>query len=689
MSTTAISTFQRAEQFTIGSVKPVSVKNSLNCVSNKNPVFKLWHKFLCILSRKGFITKNRLVKAMHDADLPTLKKIQKLFDKAQKIADEDSKAADPAKAAEKKAALKFLAKSKNNEVFLNLLKEELLLKFAGNDPAVLSLCKSLPEPAKKVIFELSKEGITSTYLATKYRKGDEPAAETLKTLFAVEGFEKTFDADLKGLFAPKADTIPPMEDLLKSLNGGLIGIINNGCKLQKDPSKDFVKAVTFKIGDQTDKPNLETLLVAPKPTNQNETAEIFKKALAEKSSHIVTLDYPEYLSMKIHVEQKLGDSSISLKLICQELIALDTKDPTAHAIKKNFLITDTSVKDKPVERTIAVLVYPNWGKDGTFKINEMTGFLASDQGIAAAQPDEFKKNPLFIGSDGFARLATYITLRKVEPSATGNLPIVETFRNISKFLGASALPTMPEEVAAIFARFKQNPTPEELALLKPLKTEFTQEELAKHLLGPDATPVQIADRVRELDYLKLNPSLLSLAAFQYTSLLEKDKISSQSIHSFIDEKSKAYGIPQGTFKEFPEVVDEIIVEYKKACAEKRAALAKEIFKDATAEALKAKEEILSQIISDPVVLEEFKNPVYHAGIKELIEKKTSWNEFNLLVDEFKSNIYNGLSDAFKKKDADGAFTTLNGPFDLSLILKDHEAFKELLSALLAAKAAKV
>lgn len=687
MSITAIS--KQAEQFTIGTAKPVTVKNALKCVSNTNSVSKIWHKILCFLSGKGLITKDRLIKALHDADLPTLTKIQKLFDKAQKLADTDTKVTDAAKAAEKKAADQFLKQKDNNKLFLNLLQEEFLFKFAANDPAVLALCKGLPEASKKAILELSKEGISSTYIAAKHRKAEEPAAEVLKTLFAVDKFEDTIKTDLNSLSAPKADTIPAMADLLKALKDGFQGIINNGCKVPKAASKEFVKAVTFKIGEQTDKPNVETLLVAPKPASPEETAEIFKKALAEKSSHIVALSYPDYLPLKVDAEHKLGSSSISLKLISQERIILDQNDSATTAIKKSIQITDTSVKDKPLQRTIDILIYPNWPAAGTFKVDEMKAFIDLDKKIALNQEDEFKKNPLFIGSDALARTGTYITMRQVQPNAAGDLPIVATYHHVSKFVGAAALPSTAEEVAAIFATFKSALTPEELALLKPLKTEFTEEEFAKEILailnpGIEPTPVQIADTAKKLTALEVKTLNNSPAALQSISLLFKDSISITHIDELATQTAKAYGISDAaTILEYPEVVAEIVVEYKKVRQEKAAALAKEIFKDVTGDTLKAKEELLIQAISSNVKLEEFKDAAFHESIKELIAQKISLFDLDLLGKEFATTEFLGkLSDNFKGK----KFIPI--PSDLTPLLKDHVAFKEYMTALLAAKAAK-
>lgn len=688
MSITAISKFQQAEQFKIGTAKPVTVKNALKCVSNTNAVSKIWHKILCFLSGKGLITKDRLIKALHEADLPTLTKVQKLFDKAQKLADTDTKVTDAAKAAEKKAADQFLKQKDNNKLFLSLLQEEFLFKFAANDPAVLALCKGLPETSQKAILELSKEGITSTYIAAKHRKAEEPAAEVLKTLFAVDKFEEGIRTDINSLFAPKADTIPAMADLLKALKEGFQGIINNGCKLPKTASKEFVKAVTFKIGEQTDKPNVETLLVASKPAKPEETAEIFKKALTEKSSHIVALSSPDYLPLKVDAEHKLGSSSISLKLLSQELITLDQKGSTA--IQKSIQVTDTSIQDKPLQRTIDVLVYPNWPATGTFKVDEMKAFIAHDKKVASAQDDEFKKNPLFIGTDALGRTGTYLTMRQVQPNAAGDLPIVATYQHVSKFVGAAALPSTPEEVAAIFATFKSTLTPEEQALLKPLKTEFTEEEFAKELLailspGIEPTPVQITDTVKNLANWGLYRQEASPAFLQSVSLLFKDVIIIAPDDELTKQTAKAYGISDvPTYLEFPDLVAEIVVEYKKVRQEKAAALAKEIFKDLTGDALKAKEELLIQAISINEKFDEFKDPAFHESIKELIAQKISLLDLDLLEKEFATTEFlEKLSDSYKAKN----FTTT--PPDLTPLLKDHEAFKEYVTALVAAKAAKV
>ncbi|PJD97573.1 MAG: hypothetical protein CK425_02800 [Parachlamydia sp.] len=685
MSITAISKFQQAEQFKIGTAKPVTVKNALKCVSSENAISKIWHKILCFLTGKGLITKDRLIKALHEADLPTLTKVQKLFDKAQKLAEGHTKETDAAKAAEKKAADQFLKQKDNNKLFLSLLQEEFLFKFAANDPAVLALCKGLPKASQEAILELSKEGITSTYIAAKHRKAEEPAAEVLKTLFAVDKFKEGIQTDINSLSAPKADAIPPMADLLKALKDGFQEIINNGCKLPKTASKEFVKTVTFKIGEQADKQNVETFLAAPKPASPEETAEIFKKSLAEKSSHIVALSYPDYLPLKADAEHKLGTSSISLKLLSQELINLDPNDLATTAIKKSIQVTDTSIKDKPLQRTIDFLIYPNWPATGTFKVDEMKAFIAHDKKVALGQEDEFKKNPLFIGSDALAHAGTYITMRQVQPNAAGDLPIVATYQHVSKFVGAAALPNTPEEMAAIFATFKSTLTPEELALLKPLKTDFTQEELAKELLailspGIEPTPVQIADTVNKLAYFGLNMPEASPAVLQSVSLLIKDMIFILSSEELAKQTAKAHGISDAnTILKYPEVVAEIVVEYKKVRQEKAAALAKEIFKDLTGEALKAKEELLIQTISINEKFEEFKDPAFHESIKELSAQKISLFDLDLLEKEFTTPEFLGkLSDSFKSK---------NLP-NLLALLKDDKAFKEYLTALLAAKAAK-
>jgi len=346
MTLTAISIFKEAEQVNLGTKKPVSVKNALNCVSHKNPIVNICHQVLCFLTGKGIITKKRLVKVLHEADLPTLSRVQALFAKAKKHAVEDTKITDAAKATEKKAANQFLSQAKNYQLFLDLLAEEFLIKFAANDPALLTLIKNLPAENKQGIRDLAKAGVTAAYVVECVRTNPQDSAvELLKPLLEKETFAKEFKADLDHKMNPNIHALPNLAELYEELNKGLFGVVQNGFKLPKAGHREFVKQVNFTIKDQTNNPTVETYFVAPKPTNPEDTAEIFKKALAEKSSHIVALSYPSYLAMKANTDHKLGNSFITLKLLSQKTICGN------EFIVKNFQVTDASVIDDGVRFT--------------------------------------------------------------------------------------------------------------------------------------------------------------------------------------------------------------------------------------------------------------------------------------------------------------------------------------------------
>lgn len=211
MSISAVSTLQKVEPIIIGSKKAVSVKHALKCVNSKNSVSKIWHQILCFFSGKGLVTKQRLVKALHEADLPTLAKVQRLFTKAKELADKEVTSTD---ANEKAVANQFLKRAKNHELFLALLAEEFLVKFAANDPAVLGLVKSLPATNKKAIQDLAQAGITSTYLlAQSPTNPQDSALEVLKPLLEKEMFAEQIKAKIDSFMKPKANAIPHLAEL--------------------------------------------------------------------------------------------------------------------------------------------------------------------------------------------------------------------------------------------------------------------------------------------------------------------------------------------------------------------------------------------------------------------------------------------------------------------------------------------
>ncbi|PJD97574.1 MAG: hypothetical protein CK425_02805 [Parachlamydia sp.] len=691
MSISAVSTFQKVEPVIIGSKKAVSVKHALKCVSNKNSVSKIWHQILCFFSGKGLVTKQRLVKALHETDLPTLAKVQRLFTKAKELADKATISND---ANEKAVADKFLKRAKNHQLFLDLLAEEFLVKFAANDPAILTFVKGLPATNKKAIQDLAQAGITSTYLVAQSPTNPQNSpVEVLKPLLEKEMFAEQIKAKIDSFMKPKANAIPHLKKLYNQLNKGLLGVIQNCCGPTKTRSKDLIKPVTFKkVEQQADKPTEETYFVAPKPTRPEETAAIFKKALAEKSSHIVALSYPDYLVMKADIDHKLGNSSITLKLLDQKFIEDDY-------IRKRFQVTDASLKEngKPLQRNIDVLVFPEAPSMDRFNASTTNVFVKADKDMSAEQVETYPNNPLIIGFDGLAFTGTYLTMRNLQPNADGELPFIETYHQVAKSLGAASLPRTAEEVVSLVATFKETTASQELASVESFKTKVTEEEFAKAVLvalnpGTEPTDLQIKSAMKELTKLHVDGEKAQLqSVFQNVCTLYKEKVDLGDLDETILEKTiKAYGIK--TPGPFPELHKEVIHAYKEVRFEKAAALAKEIFKGFTEDMLKVQAESLARTIHINSLLEKFKDPKFHQGVKELLAQKTSLMDLLVMTSQFTDyNFYQGLSEEFRKQKDNNTFRGVGfaNECDPLKVLEYPEAFKEYLTALKAAKAAQM
>jgi hypothetical protein len=691
MSISAVSTLQKVEPIIIGSKKAVSVKHALKCVNSKNSVSKIWHQILCFFSGKGLVTKQRLVKALHEADLPTLAKVQRLFTKAKELADKEVTSTD---ANEKAVANQFLKRAKNHELFLALLAEEFLVKFAANDPAVLGLVKSLPATNKKAIQDLAQAGITSTYLlAQSPTNPQDSALEVLKPLLEKEMFAEQIKAKIDSFMKPKANAIPHLAELYEELNKGLLGVIQNSCGPTKaGGSKDLIKPVTFKkVEQQADQPTEEIYFVAPKPTKPEETAAIFKKALAEKSSHIVTLSYPDYLVMKADTDHKLGNSSITLKLLEQEFIGAG-----AGYIRKSFQVTDASIKEngKPLQRNIDVLVFPEAPAMDRFEASTANDFVKADKETSAKQAQAYPNNPLIIGFDGLAFTGTYLALRNLQPNAAGELPFIETYHQVAKSLGAASLPRTAEEVVSLVATFKETTASQELDSLKPFNTEITEEEFAQAVLvalnpGTEPTDLQIKMAKTELALLNCDgDKVLSQSRLQLICTLYKEKINLVSLEAAYNKICNAYGVIKKPGRLFPEVLKEALTEYKEVRAEKAAVLAKEIFKGFTEDMLKVQAQSLARAIHENSLLEKFKDPKFHQGVRELRMQRTSLMDLLVMARQFAYYaFYQGLSEEFRKQKDNGTFKTGNKDCDPLKVLEYPEAFKEYLTALKAAQAA--
>lgn len=678
MSTiTATQKIAQAEPIKIGSEKKnISLKRALKCAYNPSTMSQIWNRFICFFLGYGIVNQKYVATLVNNTDPATTRKLLKLLSGAQKrIADKD-KPDFPAD--QKKAVEEYSKRAEKDKLFLALLKEESLTRFANKDSAVLTLVKALPDAKKEKVIKLANDGFTAPVLFSQFKeKAEDKQDEVLKKILENENFVASIDGEI-GLSKPKADSIPEMKNVIEALKSGLLASIQKGISFAK-VTKDPVKKIKF-----TD----EEVFVSQQPTNDVETLEILKTVLTQKSSHIVTLGYPSLnLPSVPDTEKKFGET-ITVKLQKQSLEKPAT-DQAIGFVVKTFIITDSSVKeaDKPLSRTIDVLSLANWPATGSPKIEEVREFLNLDQKTVAEQEENYRKNPVIISGNDTSHLGTFLAMRQSKPNAEGEFPILKNLKTALQFLGKEFCPQSVEEVASIFGLFKPVFSQDELALLKPLKTNLSKDEKAddyvpKHflnLVNPGKQPTEL--EIFEAEVYLSDLDLFTTCSLQKANVavtLLKEKISAQDLLKILAEKSKTYApLSEVDLLEFPDVVEEALAEFRKVHSERVTALAKELFKDLTGDALKAKEELISNTFRNLASFEEFLDVKSDRtnmlnSAKELLEHKVSLPEF------FKSlkTHYDNLPEELKNK----------FPMDQNPL--DNASFKELLSTLQAKAEAK-